>query len=82
MFIRNLLTKNFFNIDACVSLLCQSCRSLDDLQHSIMHIQYFMRLMALITVPEINMEKYVNTHFNEVKTSAKAWSIMKFVRFG
>jgi hypothetical protein len=47
-----------------------------------MQMQYFMRLMALITVPESNMEKFVNTHFNEVKTSAKAWSIIKFVRFG
>jgi hypothetical protein len=81
LYTRNLMTKEYHNIEACVALLSQRCKCLDDLQHSIMHIQYCMRLAALLTVPDKNIEKDINTHFNEMKASAKAWSTMKFVRF-
>lgn len=77
---RNLLTKQFCGVDACIALLCHRSRNLDDLQHSLMHIQYCMRLSALLTVPEKDIEKDVNTHFHELKASAKAWSAIKFVR--
>ena len=50
---RHLLTRDYFNIDACISMLCQRSRGLDDLQHSLIRMQLFMRLMALITVPEL-----------------------------
>jgi hypothetical protein len=78
---RNLLTKEFCGIDACIALLCHRSANLDELQHSLMHIQYCMRLSALLTVPEKNIEKDVNTHFHELKTSAQAWSAIKFVRY-
>jgi hypothetical protein len=45
-----------------------------------MHLQYCMRLSALITVTDAKMEKEVNKWFHELKTSAKAWSTIKFVR--
>ena len=64
--IRNLLTKDFDNIDACVVYLSQRCRNLDDFQHDLMRMQYCMRLSALITVKEAKMEEEVNTWFNEV----------------
>ena len=77
---RELLTKNSDNVDACVVLLSQQSRHLDELQHSLMHLQYCMRLSALITVTDAKMEKEVNKWFHELKTSAKAWSTIKFVR--
>lgn len=75
------LLSNHVHMEACIVLLCQQCRSLDNLQHSIMHLQYCMRLASLICVSEKNIEKEMELHFNELKTSAAAWSTMKFVRF-
>ena len=74
------MTKDFDNVDACVVLLSQRSRHLDELQHSLMHLQYCMRLSALISVTETEMEKEVNRWFHELKPSAKAWSTIKFVR--
>ncbi len=76
----NMLRKHFDNIDACVVLLSQKSRNLDELQHDLMRVQFCMRLSALITVTEPKMEKEVNKWFHELKPSAKAWSTIKFVR--
>jgi hypothetical protein len=78
---RDLLTNNYNNMEACIVLLIQKCRSLDDLQHSLMHVQYCMRLSTLLTVDEGKIEKDISFHFNELKTSARYWATIKFVRF-
>jgi hypothetical protein len=80
-FCSRVLLSNHLYMEACILLLCQQCRSLDNLQHSIMHLQYCMRLASLICVSEKKIGKEVELHFNELNTSAAAWSTMKFVRF-
>jgi hypothetical protein len=40
-----------------------------------------MRMSALLTVAEDKIEKDINAHFNELKPTAKYWSVIKLVRF-
>jgi hypothetical protein len=68
-------------MEACIVLLCQQSKNLDNLQHSIMHLQYCIRMASLICVPEKDIEKEMQLHFNELKTTSAAWSTLKFVRY-
>ena len=78
---RNLLKNNDRKLEAFIVFLTQKCRNLDQLQHSLMHIQYCLRLATLLDVSDVEILDDVDRYLNELRPTAASWSVLKFVRW-
>jgi hypothetical protein len=77
---RTLLTKDYKKLEAVVVFLVQRCKSLDDLQHELMHLQFFFRLSTLVVVPPAKLREDLKKHLDELEPTAQSWSTLVFIR--
>jgi len=77
---RTLLTKEFRKAEAMILMLVECCKSLDDLQHQLMHLQFFFRLATLTVVPAAKLVKDLQQNFDELEPTAESWSTLVFIR--
>jgi hypothetical protein len=77
---RTLLTKEGRKTEAVILMLLERCKSLDDLQHQLMHLQYWFRLATLLIVPAHKLREDLSKHMNALEPTAESWSTLVFIR--
>ena len=61
-----------------VLYLIASCKSLDDLQHTLMHLEFAIRAAVLLVVDVDKVREVAQQYLNELKGGA--WTYMRHVR--
>jgi hypothetical protein len=77
---RTLLTKEGRKTEAVILMLLEKAKSLDDLQHQLMHLQFWFRLATLVVVPAVKLRADLSQHFDALEPTAESWSTLVFIR--
>jgi hypothetical protein len=77
---RTLLTKDFRKLEAVIIMLVDRCKSLEELQHQLMRLQFCFRLATLAVVPVEKLRADLIKHLDELEPTAQSWSTLTFIR--
>ena len=63
-----------------ILMMVDRCKSLADLEHELMHVQWLFRLATLMAVPADKLLDDITKNLHELEPSAKSWSTLTFIR--